>query len=185
MDRTFVDEETGESINVPASDCEIQRLISSVNNAETGEPEINVIGFEMTKNRKIRFQIPKEVKETLSTKDGSLKKSENLMELEPVPVGASFGQINPVCLFFLAVLCFRWFLPVLMIFEVSLHVWAHRKNKALKNASVYFRSPFHAISSEFCALCQNETCMDRVGKMQQIRMHKFLRQCNYMKRVVT
>lgn len=57
MDRTFVDEETGESINVPASDCEIQRLISSVNNAETGEPEINVIGFEMTKNRKIRFQV--------------------------------------------------------------------------------------------------------------------------------
>ncbi|KOC61532.1 hypothetical protein WH47_05136 [Habropoda laboriosa] len=72
-----------------------------------------------------------------------------------------------------------------MFLEVSLHVWAHHKNKALKNANVYFRSPFHAISSEFCALCQNETCMNRVGKMQQIRMHKFLRQCNYMKRVVT
>ncbi|XP_017794253.1 PREDICTED: uncharacterized protein LOC108575851 [Habropoda laboriosa] len=186
MDRTFVDEETGESISLlPASDCEIRRLVTSINNVETGEPEINVVRIETTKNRRIRFQIPKEVKETLSAKDGSLKKSENLMELEPVPVGSSFGQINPVCLFFLAILCCRWCLPVLMFLEVSLHVWAHHKNKALKNANVYFRSPFHAISSEFCALCQNETCMNRVGKMQQIRMHKFLRQCNYMKRVVT
>lgn len=107
------------------------------------------------------------------------------MDLEPVPPGATFGQVNPVCLFFLAVLCFCWFLPVLMFLEMSLHIWAHHKNKTLKDANVYFRSPFHGISSEFCALCQNETCMNRVGKMQQIRMHKFLRQCNYMKRVVT
>ncbi|XP_017752595.1 PREDICTED: uncharacterized protein LOC108545473 [Eufriesea mexicana] len=183
MDRIYVDEETGESIIVPASESEIQQLVSSINNAETGEPEINVIGT--AKSRRIRFQIPKEVKETLSTKDGSLKKSENLMDLEPVPVGTSFGQVNPICLFFLTVLCFRWFLPVLMFFEMSLHVWAHHKNKTLKDANVYFRSPFHGISSEFCALCQNETCMNRVDKMQQIRMHKFLRECNYMKRVVT
>lgn len=185
MDRTFVDEETGESISVPASNCEIQRLLSSVNNVETGEPEINVVGFGRTKSRKIRFQIPKEEKETLSTKKGSPMKDDTLMEPEAIPVGTPFGQINPLCLLFVSVILFRWFLPVLMIFETSLHVWAHHKNKALKNASVYFRSPFHAISSEFCALCQSETCMDRVGKMQQIRMHKFLRQCNYMKRVVT
>ncbi|KAK1118631.1 hypothetical protein K0M31_014936 [Melipona bicolor] len=185
MDRIYVDEETGESIGLPDSDCEIRQLVSSINNVETGEPEINVVGIETIKSRRTRFQIPKEVKETLSIKDGSLRKSENLMDLEPVPVGASFGQVNPICLFFLAVLCFRWFLPILMFFEMSLHVWAHHKNKTLKDANVYFRSPFHGISSEFCALCQNETCMNRVGKMQQIRMHKFLRQCNYMKRVVT
>lgn len=130
------------------------------------------------------------------------------MELEPVPAGASFGQINPVCLFLPAIIYFRWFLVLLMLFEVLLkfwkffneiiqiwcyiiifkvilHVWAHHKNKTLKNANVYFRSPFHDISAEFCALCQNETCMNRVRKMHQIRMHKFLRQCNYMKRVVT
>lgn len=185
MDRTFVDEETGESISVPVSGCDVRGpLVSSVNNAETGEPEMNVVGIGSTKSRRTPFQIPKEVKETLSSKKGS-KRRKNLMDLEPVPVGASFGQINPICLFFLAVLCFRWFLPVLMFVELSLHIWAHHKNKALKDSIVYFRSPFHGISCEFCALCQNETCMDRVGKMQQIRMHKFLRQCNYMKRVVT
>ncbi|XP_053971185.1 uncharacterized protein LOC128894479 [Hylaeus anthracinus] len=184
MDQIFVDEETGESISLPASEYEIRRHVAAVNNVETGEPEISVVGTE-TKSRRMRFQIPKEVKETLSTKDGSLKKSENLMELEPVPVGTCFGQIHPICLFLMALVCFRWFLPVLSFLELSLHIWAHHKNKALKNASVYFRSPFHAISSEFCAVCQNETCMDRVGKMQQIRMQKILRHCNYMKRVVT
>ena len=185
MDRIFVDEETGESISVPAGECEITRLINSVNNAETGEPEISLVGTETTKNRRMRFQIPKEVKETLSSKDSCSKKNKNLLALEPVPVVSTPGQMRPICILLLAILCFRWLIPVLTLLELSLHVWAHHKNKSLKNSSVYFRSPFHAISSEFCALCQNETCMDRVGKMHQIRMHKFLRHCNYMKRVVT
>nr|XP_031828346.1 uncharacterized protein LOC116425161 isoform X2 [Nomia melanderi] len=186
MDRIYVDEETGESISVPVSEYEILRHnVVAVNNAETGEPEINMVGTQTTKCRRIRFQIPKEVKETLSVKDGSIRKKENLINFEPVPVGTCFGQIHPICLFLLAAVSFRWFLPVLALLEVALHVWAHHKNKALKNASVYFRSPFHAISSEFCGICQNETCMDRVGKMQQARLHKFLQQCNYMKRIVT
>lgn len=56
MDRIYVDEETGESISLPASDCEIRQLVSSINNAETGEPEINVVGIETIK-RRIRFQV--------------------------------------------------------------------------------------------------------------------------------
>lgn len=132
------------------------------------------------------LQLPKNVKESLLPKESTkARKCNNLGELEPVPVGASFGQTNPICLFLPAIIYFRWVLVVLMIVEVVLHVWAHHKNKFLKDAGVYFRSPFHGISSEFCALCQSETCMDRVGKIQQIRMHKFLQQCNYMKRVVT
>lgn len=57
MDRIYVDEETGESISLPDSDCEIRRLVSSINNAETGEPEINIIGIETTKSRRTRFQV--------------------------------------------------------------------------------------------------------------------------------
>ncbi|XP_036151250.1 uncharacterized protein LOC105831841 isoform X2 [Monomorium pharaonis] len=181
MDQVYVDRETGEDLIHSLYDCDICRSIESatVNDAETGEPEINLadhatIGCHL---RRVPFQIPKEVKEK------TLKK--RYLELEPVPTGASFGQINPVCLFLPAIIYFRWFLALLMLLEVILHMWAHHKNKTLKNANVYFRSPFHDISAEFCALCQNETCMNRVGKMHQVRMHKFLRQCNYMKRVVT
>ncbi|KAG7211517.1 hypothetical protein KM043_010784 [Ampulex compressa] len=185
MGQVFVDEETGECLGHPFLDGDIRRFLNSVNNAETGEPEVSIVQPRTVKGRRIPFQIPKDVKDSLSSKKGPSKKGKNLMEVEPVPVGSSFGQINPVCLFLPAIVYFRWFLALLMIFEVVLHVWAHHKNKSLKNSTFYFRSPFHAISSEFCALCQNEMCMDRVGKMQEIRMHKFLRQCNYMKRVVT
>ncbi|XP_011636133.1 uncharacterized protein LOC105426549 [Pogonomyrmex barbatus] len=182
MDRIYIDEETGEDLIYPFYDYDICHSTDStmINDAETGEPEVHLVNHTtvMGHLRKVPFQIPKEVKEK------TLKKRYQ-MELEPVPAGASFGQINPVCLFLPAIIYFRWFLALLMIFEVILHVWAHHKNKTLKNTNVYFRSPFHDISAEFCALCQNETCMNRVGKMHQIRMHKFLRQCNYMKRVVT
>ncbi|KAK2588154.1 hypothetical protein KPH14_004204 [Odynerus spinipes] len=187
MEQLFIDEETGESLMQPFLDnLEIQDSNNAVNNVETGEPEVNIIRTGARRSRKVPFQIPKEVKDDMMSKKSGSKRCDNIMEMEPVPVGTSFGQVNPICLFLPAIIYSRWFLAFLMIFEVILHVWAHRKNKTLRNASeYYFRSPFHAISSEFCALCQNETCMNRVEKMQQIRLHKFLRQYNYMKRIVT
>lgn len=179
MEQVFIDEETGESLVHPFLEYDAWRYGNSVNNAETGEPEVNVEPGN-GRTRRIPFQIPKEVKQRgLSRKERLLKKQENLMGLEPMP------WVNPICLFLPAVVYFRWFLVLFMLLEIALHVWAHHKNKMLRNSSIYFRSPFHVISSEFCALCQNETCMNRIGKIQQMRMHKFLRHCNYMKRVVT
>lgn len=93
--------------------------------------------------------------------------------------------MNPIFLFLPAIIYFRWFAASLMLFEVIFHGWTHHKNKSLKNSDVYYRSPFYGITAEFCALCQDETRMDKVGKMQKIRLHKFLRHCNYMKRAVT
>lgn len=58
MDRIYVDEETGESISVPVSEYEILRHnVVAVNNAETGEPEIHIVGAQTTKCRRIRFQV--------------------------------------------------------------------------------------------------------------------------------
>lgn len=184
MEQLFIDEETGESLMEPfLHNLEVQNCSNAVNNVETGEPEAN-IKTEVRKSRKVPFQIPQKVKDDMMSKRSRSKKYN--VETEPVPTGTSFGQVNPICLLLPAIIYFRWFLILLMILEVVLHVWAHRKNKLLKNASVYyFRSPFHAISSEFCALCQNETCMNRVKQMQQIRLHKFIQHCNYMKRIVT
>ncbi|XP_015585848.1 uncharacterized protein LOC107263308 [Cephus cinctus] len=178
MDRVFIDEETGEILAYQQE----APVVSAVNDAETGEPEVTVeIGQGP---RRTRFQIPRKVKEELSLKENA-EKSNGFMEIEPVPVGASFGQINPIFLFLPAIIYFQWFTSILIICEVILHVWAHHKNKTLNHASVYFRSPFHDMSAEFCTLCQNEKCMNRVGILQEMRMNKFLKQCNYMKRVVT
>lgn len=132
-------------------------------------------------------QIPRAAQEKPAhqSKSGLLRRKRKRPLMEPVPVGACFGQTNPIFLFLPAIIYSRWFLALLMVFEAAFHMWAHHKNKRLRNSSVYFRSPFHSISSEFCALCQNETCMDRVGKIQQARMNRFLlKHCNYVKRVV-
>ncbi|XP_012279466.1 uncharacterized protein LOC105699213 [Orussus abietinus] len=176
MEGNLVDEETGEIL---------AKLEGPGNNAETGEPEAPSM-TEFGARRRVPFQIPREFKDGLAGMEGSSRtRRPSDADMEPVPVGTSFGQINPVLLFLPAIVYSCWFLVLLTIFEVVCHVWAHHKNKILKDANVYFRSPFHSISSEFCALCQSENCMNRVEKLQEIRMHKFLRQCYYMKRAVT
>ncbi|XP_033223723.1 uncharacterized protein LOC117177251 [Belonocnema kinseyi] len=176
----FVDVETGESFDVQDHPQENGALAYLVNNVETGEPEVNDDTPRI--HRKVPFKIPREVRENYAP---AKKISEDCMDIESVLEGDSFGQINPICLFLPAIIYCKWCIAILLVMETILHVYSHRKNKILKDPSVYYQSPFHGISSQFCALCQSETCMNRVGKMQQARMHRFLRQCNYMKRVVT
>ncbi|XP_015519097.1 uncharacterized protein [Neodiprion pinetum] len=195
----FVDEETGESLESVALRGAGQSLTLNFtdpenNNLETGEPEEDP-GNGRIVRRRVPFQIPRALQRQDSGEEEEEERTADhihqdnhecsrvvkrvLRRSEP------FGQTNPTMLLIPLVFYFRWVIAILMCLEVFLHVWAHHKNKHLKNADVYFRSPFHSITSEFCALCQSETCMDRVGKMQEIRAGKFLRQCNYMKRVVT
>ncbi|XP_011299653.1 uncharacterized protein [Fopius arisanus] len=181
----FIDKETGESLfsSVDDDDTDLinKKIISSTNDAETGEPEVDV-GGTSTK-RRVPFQIPRKIKEELSSKENAKNKKQGLAD--PLPEGTSFAQTNPVFLFLPAIFYCRWFALGLTVFEVLFHRWTHYKNKSLRDSDVEFRSPFYGITSEFCALCQYETRMDKVGKMQQIRMHKFLKQCHYMKRAVT
>ncbi|EFN66925.1 hypothetical protein EAG_02430, partial [Camponotus floridanus] len=92
--RIYIDEETGEDMIHPFVDCNIHHSIDSmaINDAETGEPEVNHMDNTVRGHRRVPFQIPKEVKEKST-------KKRHLTEVEPVPAGASFGQINPICLF--------------------------------------------------------------------------------------
>ncbi|XP_063974710.1 uncharacterized protein LOC135161235 [Diachasmimorpha longicaudata] len=178
----FVDQETGESLFSPVhEDLISEGLMHSINDAETGEPEISVGARNM--RRRVPFQIPRKIKEELSSKENAKNKKQGLVD--PPPEGTSFAQTNPIFLFLPAIFYCRWFALGLMVFEVLFHRWTHHKNKFLKDSDVEFRSPFYGITSEFCALCQHETRMNKVGKMQQIRMYKFFKQCNYMKRAVT
>ncbi|XP_012266239.2 uncharacterized protein LOC105691966 [Athalia rosae] len=193
MNENFVDEETGERLE-PAALRGCKSVLNFTdpenNNLETGEPE------EAEENhpsrRRVPFQIPRalqkqhEQDDDLRLSDGGKRHPENAPKSRRFPISVEpFGQTSPIMLLIPIIFYFRWVIVVLMCLECFLHIWAHHKNKYLKDADVYFRSPFHSISSEFCALCQSKTCMDRIGKMQAIRADKFLRQCNYMKRVVT
>lgn len=56
-----------------------------------------------------------------------------------------------------------------VLLELSMHVWAHKKNCRNSNPNIYYRSPLHVITSEFCIVCRHETSMDQVIKLQDQR----------------
>ncbi|XP_055604373.1 uncharacterized protein LOC129752623 [Uranotaenia lowii] len=70
---------------------------------------------------------------------------------------------------------------ILILFtEVALHKWAHRKNARNQNPNIYYRTPLHIVSSQFCGLCRHERQMDRIVRMQDKRMKQMQ---NYFRRV--
>lgn len=71
------------------------------------------------------------------------------------------------------------------VLEVSIHIWAHKKNKNLANEGVYYKSPLHVLCSEFCAKCRDEKYMMKIGKLQDERTHRLKCHYEYVKRIVT
>lgn len=58
MEQIFIDEETGESLLQSIRDnLEIHDSVGSVNNVETGEPEVNFIRIATQRGRKVPFQV--------------------------------------------------------------------------------------------------------------------------------
>lgn len=62
MDRIFIDEETGEDLIHPLVDCNIRDhpiKSTTVNNAETGEPEVSLLEHSTVKShlRRVPFQV--------------------------------------------------------------------------------------------------------------------------------
>lgn len=59
---------------------------------------------------------------------------------------------------------------LLMLFcELIMHLWAHRKNSRNTDETVFYRSPLHLFTSEFCGICKSDTGMKRLGQMQDRR----------------
>lgn len=58
---------------------------------------------------------------------------------------------------------------VLLFCELVLHIWAHRMNYRNKDSLMFYRSPLHLISSQFCAHCTSEVRMIKLGRIQDKR----------------
>lgn len=56
-----------------------------------------------------------------------------------------------------------------VLIELSIHVWAHKKNCRNLNPNIYYRSPLHIFTSQFCIVCRHESSMDQVIKLQDQR----------------
>lgn len=66
-------------------------------------------------------------------------------------------------------LFFRITALVLMFCELALHIWAHRMNSRNKDATIFYRSPLHLITSQFCAKCLSQVGMAKLGLIQDKR----------------
>uniref|UniRef100_A0A182IX24 Uncharacterized protein n=1 Tax=Anopheles atroparvus TaxID=41427 RepID=A0A182IX24_ANOAO len=74
----------------------------------------------------------------------------------------------------------KLFALVICFVEMILHVWAHRKTGTGGNPAVYYRSPIHVVTRNFCEVCRHERLMGRVGKLQDVRMKQMH---NYFRKV--
>jgi len=161
------DEETGELTPKPTF------------NSETGEEEFTYFyPSETPRNKPICFKVP--------TAEYATANKSKIGNLKPNPetsttTAAAILYLLPTVVFFY---------PILAIFTVSieiiLHVWAHRKNRKLKDENRYYQSPLHIICQEFCAACKEEKSKLKIHKLQEKRLDKIKKYgLEYVKRIVT
>lgn len=66
-------------------------------------------------------------------------------------------------------ICTRIVAVLASMLEILVHAWAHRKNAQNSNPNIYYRSPMHIMTSQFCPVCRNDAYMKEVIKLQDQR----------------
>lgn len=69
---------------------------------------------------------------------------------------------------------------LILLSEVLLHRWAHKKNANNRSPDIYYRSPLHVMSNQFCGVCRHERQMDRIVQLHDKRMKQMQ---NYLRKV--
>lgn len=76
--------------------------------------------------------------------------------------------IITTCLGFSSFIC-----VILMLLETFLHIRCHKKNKKLTDPNLYYRSPFHVITSNFCGVCRETEMASKIVQMQDKRRFRY------------
>uniref|UniRef100_V5G5Z9 Uncharacterized protein n=1 Tax=Anoplophora glabripennis TaxID=217634 RepID=V5G5Z9_ANOGL len=158
-DKYSVDKETGEI------------LYPALYNSETGEYEGDVVVPQ-----KIRFRIPFQEEEPD-------KKPYNAPKSHPQD-----REFIKAAVFLLpaAILLYPVVFVGTMLLETILHCWVHKINKTLKSDGVYYQSPLHGITKEFCSRCREFDAVEQIGKLQDVRSSKLTKYgLESIRRVVT
>ncbi|XP_075991455.1 uncharacterized protein LOC142986728 [Anticarsia gemmatalis] len=158
VDQVSHDDETGETITYNV-------------NEETGEPLIEdtspSIDFAI---RQISMP-PKE--KYMKFPKGYITKTKKFQSLKANIIAGS-NQVSPRMLLIPSLMVFpSLFCVALMLLEVYLHVRCHKKNKHLKDPNLYYRSPFHVVTSTFCGVCRDYNMASRIGQMQDERRNRY------------
>ncbi|XP_046977030.1 uncharacterized protein LOC124543056 [Vanessa cardui] len=150
-------------------DDETGEVITYQINEETGEPSVlnkipSIFSVKQTKNNRKFFKFP----------NGYMSKTKKFQALkEKILAGANTTSprlflIIPTLMIFSSLVC-----VILMLLEILLHVRCHKKNKNLKDANLYYRSPFHVITSTFCGLCRDSDMVSKIGQIQAKRRYRY------------
>uniref|UniRef100_A0A0K8TN03 Putative conserved plasma membrane protein n=1 Tax=Tabanus bromius TaxID=304241 RepID=A0A0K8TN03_TABBR len=145
---------------------------------ETGEPQSNGQHINFPKRK---FNIPKQYLESATRRTYKQKKPLSCKETftltdkdkvihlkEEIILGYNKTSHR---MFLLPSLFFfnRFAVIILAVCEIAMHIWAHRKNSRNTNPDIYYRSPVHILTSQFCAICRSEFEKDHINKIQSRR----------------
>lgn len=149
--RSFCDNETGELIPYGVSEETGEKLISN-----------HMVDYNLSEEKKnkpsIRFPCVSRTRKYQTLKANILAGSNT----------TSHRMLLLIPTFFPGIIC-----VLLIIFEVFLHVRCHKKNKMLKEENVYYRSPFHVVTSMFCGVCRDNDMAIKIGYLQDKRRYHY------------
>lgn len=152
------DDETGETITYNV-------------NEETGEPLLEDTSPSI--DFAIRQVLKPPEEKYMKFPKGYIAKSKKFQSLKASIIAGS-NQVSHRLLLIPSLMVFsNVFCVVLMLLEVYLHVRCHKKNKLLKDPSLYYRSPFHIVTSTFCGVCRDCDTASRIGQLQDQRRSRY------------
>ncbi|XP_045510087.1 uncharacterized protein LOC123705384 [Colias croceus] len=150
------DEETGE-------------IITYFVNEETGEPtmvfkDAPIYSIQESRKKRKPVRFPR----------GHMSKTKKFQTLKANILAGSntishrLLLIIPTLMIFPSLVC-----VLLMLLELFLHVRCHKKNKILKNPNLYYRSPFHVVTSIFCGVCRDCDTASKITALQDKRRYRY------------
>lgn len=142
-------------------------------NQETGEPMAenskSIVYMPTTRKRKPKCNTKKPVRFRKGYSTNS-KKFHNLK----ANIIAGSNIISHRLLLIPTLMVFPGlFSIILIVLEIFLHLRCHKKNKKMEDPHLYYRSPFHVVTSIFCAVCRESESASMVGLMQDKRRYRY------------
>lgn len=159
IQRFSYDEETGE-------------IVTYTVDRETGEPRINLHPQRNSENV-AQASNKKLSKRPLNLPRGCGYDGKKMQSLKE-DIMAGSNKVSYRMLLIPTLVIFSGIISILLvILEVYLHVRCHIKSKKLADSSLYYRSPFHVLTSHFCGVCKDNAIAAKVGQMQDARRSRY------------
>lgn len=151
-------------------DDETGEVITYEVNEETGEPCLKNRSPIYYDNRNSQEHQPKN---TAFPQIGYICKTKKFQSLKAKILSGSNTISHRMLLLPTLMICPAILCSILSLLEVYLHIRCHKKNRMLDDPNLYYRSPFHIISSTFCGVCRDIDSASKIGQLQDKRRGRY------------